>query len=622
MKRLIGSLKLWQKFLVVGLLVALPCAISTGMYLREIGMQVDAASRELDGVAPVQAAVDLLDAVQQRRKAVALQGAGMAGQEAERKSRDAALAQQIAALDPSVAAAGDKVLAEHWSDFKDEAASLQKQLDSGSIAASDAFVRDSELAEGALDAIERLGDAYGLTLDPEAGSYFLVTATLLYVPREIESFAQLRGRGGVLLGAHKVRESDRVLLQSFAREAVTLRGQAGSQYDKSLSSDAQLKAALGPKFEAGAAAGDKALKLLRTSLLDAEKLTFPPEEYGREFSSAIASHYDLVHDSLASLRNLLSARVAALERARLLMAGLVAGVLAIGGVLAIVVVRSVVRPIDAAVRAAEAVGQGDLAHPIVVETTDEAGRLLRALGAMQQGLRERNEADTRVLAETTRIKQALDAASIPVRISDNDGVIVYVNEALRRIFARDEAAFRADIPDFAADRVVGRSIGMFYKDPQPAIERLRGLDRTVTTTLVLGGRTYDVTTSPVRGADGERLGTVGQWVDRTDQLAAEGELAQLVAAASRGQLDGRIRLEGKSGFFLQVGEGINELVGTAQRGLDDIGRVVGALSRGDLTERIDGDYEGTWKRLKDDCNVTVETLGRTIAEVRGAADAL
>jgi methyl-accepting chemotaxis protein-1 (serine sensor receptor) len=46
------------------------------------------------------------------------------------------------------------------------------------------------------------------------------------------------------------------------------------------------------------------------------------------------------------------------------------------------------------------------------------------------------------------------------------------------------------------------------------------------------------------------------------------------------------------------------------------------MTRGNLCERIHGDYRGTWGRLKDDCNSTVDKLAKTIAEVRAAADAL
>ena len=232
------------------------------------------------------------------------------------------------------------------------------------------------------------------------------------------------------------------------------------------------------------------------------------------------------------------------------------------------------------------------------------------------------EVEQRDAAENARIRQALDASTVPVRIADNEGTVVYLNSSLQKILCRDEEAFRRELPGFSAAKVLGGSIGSFYRDPEAAIEQLRRLDRTTSTALVLGGRTYEVTTSPVIGAGGTRLGTVGQWLDRTEQIAGEKEISEIVQAAIDGDFTRRVDLSDKSGFFKQVGEGINQMMQTSEVGLSDVVRVLGALARGDLSEKIDSQYQGTWGRLKDDCNTTVQTLACTIAEVRVAADAL
>ena len=151
----------------------------------------------------------------------------------------------------------------------------------------------------------------------------------------------------------------------------------------------------------------------------------------------------------------------------------------------------------------------------VVEWKD----LTAALAAQARELQTRQEeieaqaAERRIAAENARVRQALDAAMLPVRIADDAGQIVYINDALRAVLKRDEAAFRRSLPGFNADRILGASIGVFYKDPSQAIDRLRQLKQTATTTLELGGRTYDVTTTPhplgQRGASGHRRPMAG-----------------------------------------------------------------------------------------------------------------
>jgi methyl-accepting chemotaxis protein len=56
--------------------------------------------------------------------------------------------------------------------------------------------------------------------------------------------------------------------------------------------------------------------------------------------------------------------------------------------LAMMLTRSIVRPLSSAVSAAESVAQGDLTRPIETDGNDEVSRLLKALATMQQNLRE------------------------------------------------------------------------------------------------------------------------------------------------------------------------------------------------------------------------------------------
>jgi methyl-accepting chemotaxis protein len=229
----------------------------------------------------------------------------------------------------------------------------------------------------------------------------------------------------------------------------------------------------------------------------------------------------------------------------------------------------------------------------------------------------------RVVAnENRRIRLALDTVSLPVRIADDDGTVIYINHALRDTLHRNAAGFRKQIAGFDPDLVVGSSIGRFYADPQAAVARLRNLSAVAQSRLELGGRMYDLTTTPVLSQQGERLGTVGQWLDVTDQLAAEQEIDQMVSAAAQGNLSQRLDLHGKTGFFASLSAGINQLVQTTEQGLSDVAEVLSAMADGDLTRRINRDYAGLFGNVKDSVNASAENLTRVMTEVRAAADAL
>jgi methyl-accepting chemotaxis protein len=181
--------------------------------------------------------------------------------------------------------------------------------------------------------------------------------------------------------------------------------------------------------------------------------------------------------------------------------------------------------------------------------------------------------------QAMRIRTALHSVATPIRIADAQGLIVYINPAMDEVVHRDAAAFRQEIPGFDPDRVAGHSVGVFYRDPDAAVARLRALKTRVTTAMVLGGRNYDVVTSPIFRADGSVLGTVGQWQDMTEQRLAEQALDATVDAASRGELTARMPTRQLSGNHLQVATKLNGLIEAFARTLRQVdGATQGLLS--------------------------------------------
>jgi methyl-accepting chemotaxis protein len=67
---------------------------------------------------------------------------------------------------------------------------------------------------------------------------------------------------------------------------------------------------------------------------------------------------------------------------------------------------------------------------------------------------------------------------------------------------------------------------------------------------------------------------------------------------------------------------IKEMVLTMGASIADVGRVMGAISEGDLTKTIDKPYPGAFGELKDYTNNTVAKLAQVVSEVNGSAEAL
>ena len=221
-----------------------------------------------------------------------------------------------------------------------------------------------------------------------------------------------------------------------------------------------------------------------------------------------------------------------------------------------------------------------------------------------------------------RIKQALDKCTTSVMIANVDGNIIYMNESVSDMMSVAESDFRKDLPLFRANEIVGGSFDRFHKNPSHQRNLLSTLRNTYRTQIKVGGRTMQLTANPIVNAGGERLGTVVEWMDRTIEVAVESEIATVVEGAAGGNFTHRIDANGKAGFFAVLANGMNKLMDTSETGLNEVVRMLKALSTGDLSQRITQDYSGTFGELKEYSNTTSEQLAGIIGDVRNAADAL
>jgi methyl-accepting chemotaxis protein len=103
-------------------------------------------------------------------------------------------------------------------------------------------------------------------------------------------------------------------------------------------------------------------------------------------------------------------------------------------------------------------------------------------------------------------------------------------------------------------------------------------------------------------------------------LMADTEL--LIKAASEGRLDVRADISQHEGDFRKIIQGINATLEAVVGPLNEIKRVLAALSEGDLTKTIDKEYEGAFTEMKEYANNTVLKLSMIIAEVNTTADSL
>ncbi|MDD5389463.1 MAG: methyl-accepting chemotaxis protein [Gallionellaceae bacterium] len=288
----------------------------------------------------------------------------------------------------------------------------------------------------------------------------------------------------------------------------------------------------------------------------------------------------------------------------------------------VLLLRSIVRPLQRLSGEIDAITAGNAGIDVVVDRHDEIGAVAESFKRLRDKLRQDVAAAEASAQEGQRIRFALDNVDSNVMMADNERHIIYVNKATQNLFKRAAADIRKQLPHFDPDKLLGSSIDSYHKNPSHQAGMLSTLGGTHKGTLMIGGRTMTVVANPVIDDSGQRLGSIVQWGDRTNEVAAEREIANLVEAASFGDFSQRLSKTGKEGFFLQLSEGINHLLETTEHGINDVARVLRALSQGDLSQRIDSDYQGMFGELKDATNATSSHLSEIVSQIREATNAI
>jgi methyl-accepting chemotaxis protein len=274
-----------------------------------------------------------------------------------------------------------------------------------------------------------------------------------------------------------------------------------------------------------------------------------------------------------------------------------------------------------AVAVAQRIAEDDYSSEIHIRP-DDKGSLMVNLRHMQDALRTRIETDRAAAAASLRVKIALDNVSTGVIIADTARTIIYANGAVHKVLKDAESELRKLVPDFNAENLIGKNLDHFHKNPSHQANLLAALSGTHVANLQVGTRHMRVTANPVIAADGERVGSVAEWVDRTAEVTAQQEVAQMVNAASAGDFHHRMNVAGKNGFFLDLSESLNRLSEVTQSGLTDVAQILQRVAGGDLTQKIDADYQGIFGQLKDDTNTTIERLREVVGRIKDATEAI
>jgi len=256
-------------------------------------------------------------------------------------------------------------------------------------------------------------------------------------------------------------------------------------------------------------------------------------------------------------------------------------------------------------------GHENIDFPVKVKN----GSVLESVVAMHKTLRE----SLINAVSDARIRKAMDATSANVMIADHDRNIVYMNSAVSEMMHRVESDLREELPQFSANNLLDSSIDRFHKNPQHQISLLDGLTDTHTTEIKVGKLTFRLDATPIFDPDtNQRLGTIVEWQDRTEEVWTEGEVTRIVEGAANGDFTLTMDVESRTGFFKTLGTAINELVAVANDALTTVNGALEKMAEGNLTTRISTEFGGSFGDLSNYCNKTAENLDTMLIQISEA----
>ncbi len=248
---------------------------------------------------------------------------------------------------------------------------------------------------------------------------------------------------------------------------------------------------------------------------------------------------------------------------------------------------------------------------------------LQRAHAATDALAEQQQRAAAVHSEDAQIHRALDVSRTAMMIADNDHVIRYVNRSVVALLRNQQASLREAFPDFDVDTLVGSSIHRFHVNP----DRIRGILNTLQQVhhgrVRIGPVHFAQVVTPVFDEHGQRLGFAVEWHDRTAELQLETAVADIVAAAAKGDLDRRLpSAEGTASFLDGLTGGINQLLQSVGGTVGEVRRVLAALARGDLDQRMHGQFDGAFAAMQRDANATAEQLTAMVTRIQQCTGAI
>ena len=384
---LLAHMNIGRKFALLGLLAALSLALPGTLYWRAAQKELSFVNREAAATPTMRALYAAVRVTQEHRGLSAGALAGNAKARDDRPAKSDETTRAIADVTARLADLdGGAPLQARWATLAGQWRTLSAEIAAGAITGADSFRRHTALVTEQIAVLSGTLDQYGWSLDPEANTYFTMTATAADGIQFTERLGQLRATGTRLLTLKALTPEDRRQLGALIAGASDSHQRVRAALEKAMEADPAFAARLKAPLERLHADVEASLALAGAELVLADAPSYDPNAYFAALTGAIKRQFEINQVGTELIEQTLAARAA--ETRTVMGAGL-AGCLLLAtayGLFAWSLARRTTRALRDAQQAAQAIAAGDLSATIPTAGRDELGQLLQALAAMQARL--------------------------------------------------------------------------------------------------------------------------------------------------------------------------------------------------------------------------------------------
>ncbi len=428
--RFLADMKLWKKFMLLGLLVLPMVGLPTYYYALKTWSEFSNTTREISGLKTTSAAIELLGHAQQHGARSMAFLADPAADTADIEKLQGRIKGLIERLDQEGAATGDGRIQGAVLDIKSKWQSLSELVKARSMEADAAFSDHNEFTRQILYLNELFLDFFKLSLDPDEHTALLIKTVYVDLPAATEPIAKMQALGVSQLIRAEVRRKDpkaagvqmtaaeRVTFATYLTDAQGRVEQAGRGLAKVTTLSSSVKNALDITSGAKLRAADRLIEMAKSEVLDVAEPSFPAAEFMEKMSEGIGAYYVVIGDAARILETELAAKVDRLKQTAIYTGVELLGFFLMGGILGFFIIRNVTATVRALQIAVDKVRSGDETGLANIRGQDEIGLLGRTVNIL---LQERIAAQKKAEEENAQLnKSVIELMQTVYQLSNRD----------------------------------------------------------------------------------------------------------------------------------------------------------------------------------------------------------